>query len=260
MLLDSDRGHCTVYSFDLRSLIEIVIALDTMLTMAHNGDARGTGLDPREQDLLEQILREQHERTQQLQSLLTSNSLANSGATLSAGGSSLLPMQFQLGVAPIVHDPVLLLLHQQNLQRLQGQLYPVSVASLPSPASAPLLPTTASTTISQANRPGLAFPEKLHQLLLDCERNNQMHIISFVADGQAFDIHDETAFLNEVAPRYFKVTSLSSFQRQLYLYGFSKFRDPGAKHSQGYAHPNFLRDRPDMLPTIRRSYKKRPPS
>ena len=105
----------------------------------------------------------------------------------------------------------------------------------------------------EPRRRTIAFPEKLHKLLLDCEVDQQTHIASFVPNGLAFQVHDEEAFVKDIIPKYFRIHNMGSFRRQLYLYGFTKYREGKAT---GYVHPHFQRSRPDWLSSIRRTYNK----
>lgn len=77
------------------------------------------------------------------------------------------------------------------------------------------------------------------------------HITSWQRHGQAFDIHDKEAFVDEVLPLYFPhsrstVTNAkyTSFTRKLNRYGF-KLMNRG-KLAGGYHHPLFHRDRPEL--------------
>merc|ERR1711991_581132 len=83
----------------------------------------------------------------------------------------------------------------------------------------------------------MGFPQKLWLLLQETRHD----IISWIApDNIAFKILDADAFQCCVIPKYFKHKKLSSFQRQLNLYGFrriTKGKDTGA-----YFHPNFRGD------------------
>ena len=63
-----------------------------------------------------------------------------------------------------------------------------------------------------------SFPEKLHQLLETMEEESTEHIVSWQPHGRCFVIHDKTAFVDEIMPRFFMQTKLTSFQRQLNLY------------------------------------------
>jgi len=99
--------------------------------------------------------------------------------------------------------------------------------------------------ISALNAP---FPIKLyvmmHSTMLDT------NAITWINDGKAFKIIDPELFASKVVPRYFKHAKLTSFQRQLNLYGFrriTKGEDQGA-----YCHTKFVQNRHDLLDGIRR--------
>jgi hypothetical protein len=74
------------------------------------------------------------------------------------------------------------------------------------------------------NRGGVSkpFPEVLHEMLADLERQGKADIASFFSHGRAFAIHKPRVFITEVMPQYFRQTKLTSFQRQLNLYGFRR--------------------------------------
>lgn len=110
-----------------------------------------------------------------------------------------------------------------------------------------------ATTNRHATRGGvnLQFPEHLHIMLAEVERDKLDHIVSWQPHGRAFAVHDANAFIKEIMPQYFRQSKLSSFQRQLNLYGFSRLttgRDKG-----GYYHECFLRGRRDLCATIGRT-------
>jgi hypothetical protein len=67
-----------------------------------------------------------------------------------------------------------------------------------------------------------SFPEKLHRLLREVEAQDRDDIISFNAEGTAFCIHQPEAFENEILAQYFRHSKLSSFKRQLSMYGFAR--------------------------------------
>ena len=101
------------------------------------------------------------------------------------------------------------------------------------------------------------FPEKLHRLLTETQKAGQDDIISFTSDGKAFEIHKPDRFFKEIVPKYFKQSRLSSFKKQLNLYGFEQIMLGGATHQHhhargGYFHDNFQRDSPEQCRTIRR--------
>lgn len=94
------------------------------------------------------------------------------------------------------------------------------------------------------------FPEKLHRMLLEIEKEGNGHVISFFPHGRAFGIHDSDAFESKIMPKYFKQSRLSSFQRQLNLYGFTRI--VSGPDSGGYYHELFLKGRPALCTHMRR--------
>lgn len=117
----------------------------------------------------------------------------------------------------------------------------------------------------------LPFAYKLHILLCDVEHTSCENIISWVANGTAFRIHDRRQFQEVIQPRYFRQSKISSFIRQVskryhyffwlicffktflfltimcfrylkcYMYGFSKI-ESGHEGLWSYFHPDFERD------------------
>mmetsp|Transcript_43572 Transcript_43572/g.64669 ORF Transcript_43572/g.64669 Transcript_43572/m.64669 type:complete len:401 (-) Transcript_43572:152-1354(-) len=94
------------------------------------------------------------------------------------------------------------------------------------------------------------FPEKLHRMIKEVDEAGQSHIVGFFDHGRAFSIFDPEAFCKEVMPKYFKQSRLSSFQRQLNLYGFTRINS--GPDSGGYYHELFLRGRPALAIHMRR--------
>lgn len=94
------------------------------------------------------------------------------------------------------------------------------------------------------------FPEKLHRMLLEIEKHGDGHIISFFPHGRAFGIHDTDKFEEKIMPKYFKQSRLSSFQRQLNLYGFTRI--VSGPDCGGYYHELFLKGRPALCTHMRR--------
>mmetsp|Transcript_48670 Transcript_48670/g.139944 ORF Transcript_48670/g.139944 Transcript_48670/m.139944 type:complete len:346 (-) Transcript_48670:218-1255(-) len=93
------------------------------------------------------------------------------------------------------------------------------------------------------------FPLKLHEMLLSTAREGMEDIVSWQPHGRCFLVHKPKEFV-ELLPRYFKLSKLASFQRQLNLYGFQRLtqgRDRG-----GYYHELFLRDRIFLSHSIQR--------
>lgn len=86
------------------------------------------------------------------------------------------------------------------------------------------------------------FPEKLHEMLT--KETNVPDIVAWLPHGRAFIVRNPKLFTSQVMNKYFRQTKLTSFQRQLNLYGFRRITqgaDAGA-----YYHELFLRGRPQL--------------
>jgi hypothetical protein len=94
------------------------------------------------------------------------------------------------------------------------------------------------------------FPEKLHRMLEEVKKDGKDEIVSFFSHGRAFAVHDPDRFTNEIMPKYFKQKRLSSFQRQLNLYGFTRITS--GPDAGGYYHELFLSGRPNLAVHMRR--------
>jgi len=94
------------------------------------------------------------------------------------------------------------------------------------------------------------FPEKLHRMLLTTEKEGDVDIISFFPHGRAFGIRDPERFEKMIMPKYYNQSRLSSFQRQLNLYGFTRIIS--GSDSGGYYHELFLKGRPALCTHMRR--------
>jgi len=95
----------------------------------------------------------------------------------------------------------------------------------------------------------MPFPEKLMHML---DKESLLHpdIVSWQSHGRAFMVRKPKQFTSEVMGGYFRQSKLTSFQRQLNLYGFRRITqgtDAGA-----YYHELFLRGRPQLCMRMQR--------
>ena len=89
-----------------------------------------------------------------------------------------------------------------------------------------------------------SFPSKLHRLLAEVEAQDKDDIISFNLEGTAILIHQPEVFEEEIIPQYFRHSKLSSFKRQLSMYGFTRI--PEGPDEGGFAHPLFRKGQPQL--------------
>lgn len=94
------------------------------------------------------------------------------------------------------------------------------------------------------------FPMKLHMVLEQVEAVGLSHIIGWQSHGRCFVIHKPKEFATHIMPRYFRQTKLTSFQRQLNLYGFQRITR--GKDARGYYHEYFLRNKAFLTAQIHR--------
>ncbi|KAL2094765.1 hypothetical protein ACEWY4_009484 [Coilia grayii] len=100
-----------------------------------------------------------------------------------------------------------------------------------------------------------AFLSKLWTLAGDESTND---LIRWSHDGCSFLVLDELRFSKEVLPLYFKHSNMTSFIRQLNMYGFHKVArldglpTDGESHGVEFQHQYFQRSQAHLLPLIRR--------
>jgi hypothetical protein len=104
------------------------------------------------------------------------------------------------------------------------------------------------------NAPGqqVSFPLKLQRILDKLEAEGNTDVISWLPHGRAFIVHDSHRFVSELMPHWFNQSKYSSFQRQLHMYNFQRITAPG-RDKGAYHHPSFLRGRPQLAQTMRRT-------
>lgn len=122
---------------------------------------------------------------------------------------------------------------------------PVEVAP-PPPMRAPL---TVRAKVRRRYRHE-SFPEKLYRLLAEAEAQGQDDIIGFVSDGAAIAIHKPEALAAELVPRYFRHKKLSSFMRQLSMYGFQRVATRSSDNT--FEHPLFRKGQPELCRQMKR--------
>jgi len=86
------------------------------------------------------------------------------------------------------------------------------------------------------------FPLKLHRMLATVEEVGLTNAVAWKPHGRAFQVKHVHQFVQNILPKFFRQTKLTSFQRQLNLYGFRRIvhgPDTGA-----YYHELFLRGKP----------------
>jgi hypothetical protein len=93
------------------------------------------------------------------------------------------------------------------------------------------------------------FPLKLHEMLEAIQQDGLEDVISWQPHGRCFILRKPKEFIR-MLPKYFKISKLASFQRQLNLYGFQRLtcgEDRG-----GYYHELFLHNRVFLAHSIQR--------
>lgn len=101
----------------------------------------------------------------------------------------------------------------------------------------------------------MSFPRKLHNLLSRVEAEGFSDIISWQPHGRSFKLHNPKKFAQVIMKRFFKQNKLTSFQRQLNLYDFSRIAS--GMDRGGYYHSCFVRGSPHLCKYIMRNPVKR---
>ncbi|CAJ1964997.1 unnamed protein product [Cylindrotheca closterium] len=193
----------------------------------------------------------QHQRDLLLLSSLQQNNnagmfgLHNNNFGLLGHASNLGPFGMHSSLSPLSSIDAALMpsLNTTQNQRIQGMNPSLLMASL----------QMNSGKVDPAKK-SESFPEKLHRLLLEVELEGLSDIISFTSDGRAFQIHKPKQFFDKIVPRYFNQSHLSSFKRQLNLYGFEALSNGALKGA--YFHQDFQKTRPELCKLIHRRNQK----
>ena len=98
------------------------------------------------------------------------------------------------------------------------------------------------------------FIAKLYSLVNNPSYQQLIHW-SEEHENKAFIITDSVEFSKLVLPFHFKHSNISSFVRQLNIYGFHKIE---SKIGICFKHEEFIKDQPDLLSNIKRKKNKKP--
>ncbi|CAJ1966290.1 unnamed protein product [Cylindrotheca closterium] len=163
-------------------------------------------------------------------------------------GTAMSPAGSALGTSPATTNSNS---SSRSSQRMTGRTAAAAAAAAASTqAVSPALSAVSTPGSPSATGHSNPFPRKLMEML----KKEDQNIVAFLPKGDAFMVRDPDAFVGSVLPRYFRHTKLTSFQRQLNLYGFrrvTKGPDAGA-----YRHDNFHRDFPDRCLQMKRTKQK----
>ncbi|CAG8490322.1 6786_t:CDS:2 [Ambispora leptoticha] len=103
------------------------------------------------------------------------------------------------------------------------------------------------------------FVAKLYQLL---DSDEYKEYLTWNDTGDVFVICNMDEFAANVLPKFFKHCKFTSFVRQLNIYGFYRVSDARkskhvrSKHACVFSHPQFRRNRQDLLTNIKRKVSK----
>ena len=111
---------------------------------------------------------------------------------------------------------------------------------------------TASTPTATGSK--WTHKQRFPNALLDMLSNPDFaSIVSWIPNGRAFAIHDESKFASLILPKYFpRITVFRSFVRKLNRWGFRSVRGLAdqIKGEYVFEHDNFRRDDPSLLPLM----------
>ncbi|KAL7494899.1 hypothetical protein ACHAWT_003454 [Skeletonema menzelii] len=97
------------------------------------------------------------------------------------------------------------------------------------------------------------FPIKLYAMLELADYIFEFgQAVNWLPHGRAFVIHNKDNFMKDVVPVFFNQTQIRSFNRQLHLWGFRRYRN-GRSDEQIWYHDNFLRGKPEDIKLMTRT-------
>eukprot|EP00979_Chaetoceros_neogracilis_P010357 scaffold2455_cov212-Chaetoceros_neogracile.AAC.11 len=131
------------------------------------------------------------------------------------------------------------LAHRKSYEALHGDNVETTATSTRISESNPSSITTLSEQGSKKSSLE-PFPIKLYQMLAIIEDLGFLNIISWRSHGRAFKVNDKNQFVKLILPKFFRQTKITSFQRQLNLYGFCRFLN--GPDNGAYYHELFLRE------------------
>ncbi|KAI7892381.1 uncharacterized protein EV154DRAFT_462673 [Mucor mucedo] len=122
--------------------------------------------------------------------------------------------------------------------------------------------TTTATTIPRRVSSQRSVPAFLHKLFSMVNDGSNTHLIRWAKDGNSFLVQGHEEFAQSILPRFYKHNTFASFVRQLNMYDFHKVphlhqgvliaADNTENEVWEFSHPQFKRDRPDLLTSVTR--------
>jgi HSF-type DNA-binding len=106
-----------------------------------------------------------------------------------------------------LHDPLLSSscisdnLRLQSTARNQEHKNRLQLRDSPDTSAEASIPTASTSTLTDSSHINLKFPEKLHVMLRQSEKEGLQHIVCWQPHGRSFMVRDKKAFVATVVPR-----------------------------------------------------------